>query len=237
MTKDLRFILKNRGIKLPSYFIRFKENLDSYIHLGCDTMYGIIFGILIFISLGAASHTEMAASIDRNISFWAEGLRTPVLNKFIIGITELGSIVFTLPLLIIVLLILLFKRKIMESIFLAAAFITVRLLNWILKGVYERRRPSFDPLVHESTFSFPSGHAMNSTVFYSFLCFLIIKMSPLSESVKRMVAWFTVFFILLIGFSRLYLGVHYFTDVIAGFAVGSAWFFLLIKVFNRYRQK
>ncbi|MFY4776868.1 phosphatase PAP2 family protein [Metabacillus sp. RGM 3146] len=203
-------------------------------------MYGIITGLLIFVLLGLTTHTEMVASIDRTFSLSMEAVRTPLLNKFIIGVTELGSIVIMLPFLLLVLLVFLYKRKVIESIFLSAAFITVRLLNWILKGLYERLRPSFHPLVHESTYSFPSGHAMNSTVFYSFLCFLIIKMSPLSETANRAIAVFTALFILLIGFTRIYLGVHYLTDVLAGFAVGTAWVLILKKLFYKayfYRNR
>ena len=105
------------------------------------------------------------------------------------------------------------------------------LLNFLLKHVFARQRPHFDdPLLTLTTYSFPSGHTLMATVFYGTLCVLIVS---------RIVSWrarvVTIlaagFMILLVGFSRIYLGAHYLSDVLAAIAEGLAWIaFCLLAV-------
>ena len=105
------------------------------------------------------------------------------------------------------------------------------LLNFLLKHVFARQRPHFDdPLLTPTTYSFPSGHTLMATVFYGTLCALIMS---------RIVSWrwrvVTILaagvMILLVGFSRIYLGAHYLSDVLAAIAEGLAWIaFCLLAV-------
>jgi membrane-associated phospholipid phosphatase len=100
------------------------------------------------------------------------------------------------------------------------------LLNVGLKNVFQRIRPALDmPLVHLTTFSFPSGHAVAATVFYGALCSLALRRlrHPLARALALAAA---VAMVLLVCFSRVYLGAHYLSDVVAGVAVGLAWLLL-----------
>jgi membrane-associated phospholipid phosphatase len=102
------------------------------------------------------------------------------------------------------------------------------LLDVILKLIFARPRPSLpDPLLALTSYSFPSGHAMGSMAFYGLLAYLAIqRLSTWRWRVAVVIAM--VFLILLIGFSRMYLGVHYLSDVLAGYAAGFAWLVITI---------
>lgn len=97
------------------------------------------------------------------------------------------------------------------------------LLNIGLKNAFQRVRPSMDvPLVHLTTFSFPSGHAVASTLFYGAMCALALRRLQRPAARAAVIAA-AAFMVLLVCFSRVYLGAHYLTDVVAGIAVGLAW--------------
>ncbi|MGB3633815.1 MAG: bifunctional DedA family/phosphatase PAP2 family protein [Rubrobacteraceae bacterium] len=96
-------------------------------------------------------------------------------------------------------------------------------LNFLLKQLFERQRPSFvDPLLIETSYSFPSGHAMISLVLYGMMAYFAI-LAVKSWRARTTVVFAATLLVLLIGFSRMYLGVHYFSDVVAGFAAGGVW--------------
>ena len=113
----------------------------------------------------------------------------------------------------IIILSVMFFRKYFKVIVTNAVFIT--LVNQILKIIIQRPRPSDFQIITASGYSFPSGHAMISTAFYGFMFYLIYK-SNLSNKYKVLSGMLTLILVVLICISRVYLGVHYLTDVIAG---------------------
>jgi undecaprenyl-diphosphatase len=110
--------------------------------------------------------------------------------------------------------------------FVAIAYAGAVLLNQALKAVYQRERPSFAAeFVHNDSFSFPSGHAMESIVVYGAIGYLLIERFPASRSIVA-TAWLAI--VAVIGFSRLYLGVHYASDVAGGIVAGFVWLFTCV---------
>ena len=101
------------------------------------------------------------------------------------------------------------------------------LLNLLLKSVFQRERPDLLPLVNEPTFSFPSGHAMNSMIFFAALSYFIFYHMNHMRTGRILIA-VSVVLIFLIGISRIYLGAHYPTDVVAGYVAGLLWFFIVV---------
>jgi undecaprenyl-diphosphatase len=96
-------------------------------------------------------------------------------------------------------------------------------LNYALKEIFARARPEgADPTLHGGGWSFPSGHAMNTMVLCAIAAYLLLRLRPwragLAFEIALLLAW-----ALAVGFSRLYLGVHYISDVAAGFLAGAAW--------------
>ena len=124
-------------------------------------------------------------------------------------------------------MVLLVKNKKVSKAFLLN-LICVFILNYLLKIIFSRERPIDINLITESGFSFPSGHAMISLGIYGFLIYLLL-LSDKNKISKIIGAISLVLLIFLIGISRIYLGVHYATDVIAGFVISCSYLLLFIR--------
>ena len=148
------------------------------------------------------------------------------MTKIMIVISYLGSATVLISLALASIVILKNKR---ESKYIAINLVVVFLLNRILKVTFARPRPDILRLVSEDGFSFPSGHSMVSMGFYGFLIYLIFKKVD-NKKIKYPLMIILSALILLIGLSRIYLGVHYFTDVIGGFIIAIMYLVLFIKI-------
>jgi membrane-associated phospholipid phosphatase len=97
------------------------------------------------------------------------------------------------------------------------------LINYALKMLFQRGRPDFaSEFIHGTSWSFPSGHAMDSLVGYGFLVYLVLHGRPTTARGKALIAAIVVI-VGVIGFSRVYLGVHYLSDVVGGYLAGAVW--------------
>lgn len=109
-------------------------------------------------------------------------------------------------------------------------------VNYVMKLSFKRVRPP-DPLIEQlHNFSFPSGHATSAFIFYGLLAYLLWK-TNLPKALKLVFGILLILFSLLIGFSRIYLRVHYPSDVLAGFCIGFAWLLLTIYLFERLKKQ
>lgn len=171
--------------------------------------------------------------IDQSIYNLVISLRSTNVTAIMIFISYLGSAVTLITLTIAFALLLKNKR---DAKYIAINLILVFLLNRILKTIIARPRPSVLRLIEEEGYSFPSGHSMVSIGFYGFLIYLIYK-NIKSEKIKYLIILILSLLILLIGISRVYLGVHYFTDVIGGFAIGILYIILFIKYIYKSKRK
>ena len=125
------------------------------------------------------------------------------------------------------LMILFVKNKKISKAFILN-LILVFLLNYVLKILFSRNRPADINLIVETGFSFPSGHAMMSLGIYGFLIYLLL-LSDKNKISKIIGTASLILLIFLIGISRIYLGVHYATDVIAGFIISASYLLLFIR--------
>lgn len=191
---------------------------------------------LFFIGLFFAYHARHIYSIDLQILRFFEGIRTPIFNRIFITITTLGSIKILLPLCVFITIYFLIKRQYIEFILLWLAFWSSRGVNFIVKEVVERERPPVIRLVEVEDFSFPSGHSMNSIVTLGFICYLFVATRQLNSAKKTSVSLLTGFTVLLIVISRLYIGVHYPTDVLAGLSLGCCLLLIYIQLYRFLRK-
>ena len=118
-----------------------------------------------------------------------------------------------------------------------AAVLGGEALNLLLKDLFARPRPSFEhPLVVETSYSFPSGQAMESLVVYGMLAYFAL-LTLRSKRMRVVSVGGAVVLVTLIGFSRVYLGAHYVSDVVGGFAAGGAWLSAVITVWEAVRRR
>ena len=125
-------------------------------------------------------------------------------------------------------LIIVLKDRLMKVIIPINLLASALINNILLKLIFKRERP-IDMLVQEKGYSFPSGHSFVAVAFYGFLIYLIIT-SNWNKKVKIVSSLFLTVLILLIGISRIYLGVHYPSDVTAGFIGGTIYLIIFIEI-------
>jgi membrane protein DedA with SNARE-associated domain/membrane-associated phospholipid phosphatase len=165
---------------------------------------------------------------DRLVDDYLHSHATAHLTTFFLIVTAFGSTVAIVLLGVVVAALLAWRRLWTLLWTWIAAVAGSALLNWLLKGLFQRPRPHFaHPLVVESSYSFPSGHAMESFVVYGMLAYFAVLALRSWESRVGVVCG-AALVVVLIGFSRMYLGVHYFSDVVAGYAAGGVWLSALI---------
>lgn len=191
---------------------------------------GISFIIFLIIMYSVIKYDSL--SIDTSIyNFISNNIMTNGLHPYVKVITELGGVTVTI---IITLLIVIFSKS--YRWFIAGNVVVTTLINQIVKHIVRRPRPSVLRLVEESGYSFPSGHSMVSVALYGIIVYTIYK------NVKnKYVKWISIvllsLLVLLIGFSRIYVGVHYFTDVIGGFTLGLVVLIIYIDIYDRIKVK
>jgi undecaprenyl-diphosphatase len=162
--------------------------------------------------------------IDQMIYGALQGLRTVWGDRFMVAVTEVGGAVGAAFLISGVSLLLAIGRRWRTLGYWLAAIGIAEMLVLVLKYTLGRARPhNIDTGLAQ--FSFPSGHATSSIVAYGFLAFLLAR--GRSDRGKMAITLLAAAVITLIGFSRLYLGVHWFSDVVAGMSLGLAWVALL----------
>lgn len=162
-----------------------------------------------------------------------------IISKFLISdfvtpiakfITNFGGAIF-LVILTIVLFILIKDKKIGISIFSNLAIITI--LNQLLKRILQRPRPTEFRIIEETGYSFPSGHSMISMAFYGYLIYLIYKYVK-NKYIKWAAIVLLSILICCIGISRIYLGVHYTSDVLGGFLISVSYLVIYISTTNKF---
>ncbi len=159
-------------------------------------------------------------------TFLISDFTTPI-AKFI---TNFGGAIF-LIVVTIVLFILIKNKKIRLSIFSNLVIITI--LNQLLKRILQRTRPTEYRIIEETGYSFPSGHSMISMAFYGYLIYLIYKYAE-----NKYIKWISIvllsILICAIGISRIYLGVHYTSDVLGGFLISISYLIIYISAINKF---
>ena len=153
-----------------------------------------------------------------------------------LGLTFLGKHEFLIPAnLFLIFYFLVIKKHKWYSIKIPAIALSSLTLMFVLKHLFGRERP-LTPLLEEAKgLSFPSGHALMSVTFYGLIIYIIWQ-SVKDKRLRMVLTLAMLLLILLIGFSRIYLRVHYTTDVIAGFCVGFLWLVLSIWVVDRFEK-
>lgn len=208
--------------------IRFLQNrLTPGGYLGLHLTVGALIIILASWWFGEIAEDLLSRDrmvlIDAQVSNWLHENGTPAVTRLAFIVTFFGSVGFITAATILVALFLAWRRFWHRLLALVLAMAGGSLLNVALKLLFHRERPIFDdPILTLSSFSFPSGHVMGSTLFYGLMAiFVAIYAKRWQWSVVAIFAALGI--IALVALSRVYLGVHFLSDVLGAIAAGVAW--------------
>jgi len=163
--------------------------------------------------------------IDESIYNLISNFQGMSMSIFMNFMSYLGSATVLITLTVAILLIAKNKKNASK---IAINLILVFLLNRLLKAIFRRERPSVLRLAEETGYSFPSGHAMVSIGYYGYIIYLIYKYVK-NKKARNIIISLLALLILLIGISRIYLGVHYVTDIIGAYIIGLVYLYIFIK--------
>ncbi|MGX6978472.1 phosphatase PAP2 family protein [Vagococcus elongatus] len=194
--------------------------------------------LVIFMLIGytAKFYEELLLAIDLPIITFIADHRSRVLTSIFTWLTKFGNGVTVIFLLLVVVAFLWQRKKKVESAWLLANCGISASVNFLIKFLFERPRPSVKHLVPATHFSFPSGHAMISIMLYGTMIIILAPYVRVNVFAK-MAQVILALLIVLIGISRIYLGVHYPSDIIAGYLLALSWLGLSYPVFAKYRYK
>jgi len=180
---------------------------------------------------------EKEEAVDHSIfNYLSAHVISDRLTGFMKTVTYFASATFLQLAYVCLFLLYLVRKNIKRAFEIAAIGLGGFLVNYLMKLSFHRIRPPHPLIGPLNNFSFPSGHATSAFIFYGLLAYLIWK-TDLPNSLKYIMATLLLLFSLLIGFSRVYLRVHYPSDVAAGFCVGFAWLLLAVYLMEKLKKK
>lgn len=234
-----RIALSARNIAWSSAFRRIRtrhpraweflaRRFEPEEYLGLHLTVGLTISVGALWLFGALTedvlHHSAVTQFDVTILEWLHSNSSPAGMRIFEAITFLGS-PLVLSILGIVIVIYFIRKR--AWIFLTSwisALAGAGILDWLLKAAVQRPRPAYAvAILHGQSFSFPSGHALASLMAYGMTAYFVILLGVKKSKSRTVVICFATILIIAVGVSRLYLGVHYLTDVIAGYAAGVVW--------------
>ena len=160
-------------------------------------------------------------------------LRNPTMTFIMKSITKLSDTLYIILIAILLSILFLIKCNKKEiALLIPSNLIIITLLNQSLKVLFQRERPVGYNLIEASGYSFPSGHAMVSMAFYGLLIYVIYHLVK-NKYLRNVLISINIIIIILIGISRVYLGVHFMSDIIAGYCMSVLYLFLFTKLIKK----
>ena len=218
--------------KYPRFFNFIKKRLTPNEKYGLYLTVGILFTLFfIYLFFGIVQDyigQDILIRTDLRIINLVSHFRTPFLNKFMLFITYLAKAEIITVAVIFSLIILFLLRKWSYFNNLLVFVLGGELFVWIIKNIVSRPRPPLaEALVSETSYSFPSGHSFVAIAFYGLITFFLFETCK-KKYKKTLILIFGLILVILIGFSRIYLGAHWPSDVLASYTSGLAWLSIII---------
>ena len=171
--------------------------------------------------------------IDSNVAIFFANHNNIVLTNIFKFISFICSPKFMILVNVCLFIFIILKKKYKLFLINVASIASV-VVNNIIKIIIKRERPNFLVLSNETSYSFPSGHSMISILFFGSIIYLVNKYNI---KYRKTITILLSIFIILVGLSRLYLGVHFLTDVIGGYLCGFIALIIIIMIFERVEKK
>jgi membrane-associated phospholipid phosphatase len=209
------------------------QKLFQFIATHKTVVLAVFFSVFLILLIGFGAladevHEGDTLGFDTNVLQFINSYSNDFLNSFFASITQLGGVIGVIAITGGIMALLAVRHQYKRLAIVATTVAGSSLLNLMLKFIFDRSRPDlWERLVVETSSSFPSGHAMGSAA-------LALAIMYITWNTKY--RWLAIIlgslYVLIIGISRMYLGVHYPTDVLAGWIVSAAWLCVVILVFN-----
>ncbi len=238
MLQHPRVVALLKRFESPIAFVRARLSPQAYMGLH------LTLGALVLIAaswlFGGIAEDVVSGDpltlVDVQVSNWFHAHSTPILTRSMLLLTQLHNTAGFNVFVLIFALFLITKR---DWYWLVALVIIVpggMLLNVAMKQAFHRARPHFDDAILSlTTYSFPSGHAAAATLFYGVLAAYLVT-QPGEWRWRVLIVLGAFLIVVLVALSRIYLGVHYLSDVLAGFAEGVAWLALCLTAIHTLRR-
>lgn len=182
--------------------------------------------LIIFAILGILVKTKNDIYLDEVVYNFISRHISDNLTYIIRNLTHFASSIIVI--LITICVIIFFKNR-KYGLFMTLNLIIITIFQYALKYLFARTRPVEINLIEESGYSFPSGHSLTAMAFYGFIIYLVYTSSLNKKSKSIFITLFSLL-ILVVGFSRIYLGVHFFTDVVGAFCFSLAFLIIYISI-------
>ncbi len=227
--------------KHPGIWTFFADRFARGEYLGLHLTIGLLISVAgLWLFAGVTEdviHHDPLTAFDVAVLRLLRDHATNLGDRIFSAITLLGSPLAMAVLGVVVAAVLAIKRQWILLAGWFAAFAGAGILTAALKTVIRRPRPfGAEVFLHGESFSFPSGHALGSLIGYGMLAYLLIRMVD-RQRTKTLIVGAALALVLAIGFSRLYLGVHYFSDIVAGYAAGVLWLSACISGLEIVRRR
>ncbi len=202
-----------------------KRNYRKWWVLGLSLLF-IVLTVLVYLDKVTNFDTMCYNFVAYKVS--EDNILTSIYKIF----TFLGSTTFIIFLAVFFFVLFLILKKKNYSFIVASSIIISTIVNNVIKIIIRRARPTVLALVTETSYSFPSGHTMASVTMYGILCYLVLR-SNLDKKLKITLSIILGIIPFLVGFSRIYLGAHFATDIIGGFLLST----ILLLIITSYIDK
>lgn len=185
--------------------------------------------VIVFAKLASEVIDTQPIALDVTILQWIHAQSTSFLDGLFLLITTIGNVEYILPITVAILVYLLYKKQKLNALIVFFGVGGAAAANLIIKLIFHRDRPAFwQSAITETGYSFPSGHAMLSSALL--LCLIVLLWNTKWRSAAIIGGGVLI---ALIGLSRLYLGVHYPTDIVAGWSVSLVWIIIVTIIAKR----
>lgn len=225
-------------LKKPLGFLRARLSPEGYLGLHLTVgMAVVLLAVVVFANIAEdVLERDSLVLLDDRVMQWLHAHATPARTAFFFFITEWHNTLGVLVMTALLAIWLSYRRSWDWVMRLLLVVPLGMLLNVLLKNIFQRQRPSFDqPLLTLVTYSFPSGHTAAATLFYGVLAAWLLTVLKRPWHVPVVVL--AVCMVLLVALSRMYLGVHYPSDVFAAMASSTAWLAIVFTGVSTWRKR
>jgi undecaprenyl-diphosphatase len=228
-----------RRVETVNRIVAGTRTLIPSAYLGLHLALGLLVTVAVIVFVALAEEVLAGGEVARFDVAFARALqdeRSPAWDRFFSTVSWFGSGEILGTVTVAVAIVLLVNHRTLHAIGWVAAQGGGGLLNRTLKETFERTRPEFADPVLTSGWSFPSGHAMGTFILCGLGCYLLLR-TRRSWPASAVVVTVALFWCVLMAFSRLYLGVHFASDVVAGLVAGAAWVAVCASAFEVIRRR